>query len=108
MKVKKTPKFYLKDILFNKEKVEKLAEEIYVVYKKFDKDNFTLTKNGTYYDFKYSIRVPENATGGTHQAGIIFTETPVDKSPGANNIGIDARLSALIFVIAPVERPTLC
>ena len=28
-KAKNIPKFYLKDILFNKEKVEKLADEIY-------------------------------------------------------------------------------
>ncbi len=40
MKVKKVPKFYLKDILFNKEKVEKLAKEISAVYKEFDTKNF--------------------------------------------------------------------
>lgn len=39
--IKKTPKFFLKDLLFNSEKVEKLASEILSVYPVFRKDDFT-------------------------------------------------------------------
>ncbi len=40
MTVKKVPKFYLKDILFNKTKVEKLADDIGSVHMQFDTKNF--------------------------------------------------------------------
>lgn len=39
-KVKKIPKFYLKDQLFNRQKVEKLAGEIFAVYTDFKKEAF--------------------------------------------------------------------
>jgi 3-methyladenine DNA glycosylase AlkC len=39
-KVKKIPKFYLKDQLFNREKVEKLAKEIFAVYTDFKQKDF--------------------------------------------------------------------
>ncbi len=39
-KTKKVPKFYLKDILFNRGKVEGLSREIYSVFKKFEREKF--------------------------------------------------------------------
>jgi len=64
----------------------------------FEKDNFTLQSNGKYFDFKYTINIPDNLTGGTYQAGIIFTETPNGKASGSNIVGINSNLAGLIFV----------
>ncbi len=64
----------------------------------FEKDSFTLQNNGKYFDFNYTIKVPNNLTGGTYQAGIIFTETPEGKASGSNVVGINSNLAGLIFV----------
>ena len=78
----------------NEPKIESSMED----WISYDKDSFVLDKQGKYYDFKFKIVIPEYATGGTHQSGIIFTETPVDRSPGANRVGINAKLAGLVFV----------
>ena len=64
----------------------------------FEKESFTLQRNGKFFDLKYKITVPDNLSGGTYYAGVIFTENPTETKAGSNTVGINAKLAGLVFV----------
>ncbi len=56
-------------------------------------------------DITFTINIPKNATGGTKQAGIIFTENKsADKLSDTTQVGISSDIAGLVFVDVEGQR----